>query len=244
MKVYFDNFSVENDSIELSDPVYKYWFFFSHCFVFCFGFSSLSLTPVKRRITVLCDLSRFFQFLIITDICIYLYNSLLILPSLNLFSNSLLKMDITLEKLKRYFPILPPNTITKIYRARCARLRLLMNHGIPENIRWLIEAKVWLSSESSNSFISHMPGTSTSTFAKKHRAKRLKVCHRCARCTCNATCHFLGMVSINREDKIQFIKDGLSEGSLDNLLLEMCIVQFMIYGHNSIKNMLDLVLGI
>ena len=27
------------------------------------------------------------------------------------------------------------------------------------------------------------------------------------------------MVSINREDKIQFIKDGLSKESLDNLLL-------------------------
>ena len=64
-----------------------------------------------------------------------------------------------------------------------------------------------------------MPGTGKSTFVKKHRAKRLKVCHRCARCTCNATCRSLGMVSINREDKIQFIKDGLSEGSLDNLLL-------------------------
>eukprot|EP00258_Populus_trichocarpa_P034346 XP_024450365.1 uncharacterized protein LOC112326507 [Populus trichocarpa] len=67
------------------------------------------------------------------------------------------------------------NAITKIYRARCARLRLLMNHGIPKDIRWLIEAKVRLS----------------------------------------------GMVSINREDKIQFIKDGLSKGSLDNLLLTL-----------------------
>ena len=27
------------------------------------------------------------------------------------------------------------------------------------------------------------------------------------------------MVYVNREDKIQFIKDGLSKGSLDNLLL-------------------------
>jgi hypothetical protein len=34
-----------------------------------------------------------------------------------------------------------------------------MNHGIPEDIRWLIEAKVRLSGESSNSFISYMPGT-------------------------------------------------------------------------------------
>jgi hypothetical protein len=29
------------------------------------------------------------------------------------------------------------------------------------------------------------------------------------------------MVSINHEDKIQFIKDGLSNGSLDNLLLTL-----------------------
>jgi len=92
-----------------------------------------------------------------------------------------------------------------------------MNHGIPEHIRWLIKAKVRLSGEYSNSFISHMLGTGKSTFAKKCRAKRLKVCHKCARWTCNATCRSLEMVSINREDKIQFIKDGLSKGSLDNL---------------------------
>ena len=121
-------------------------------------------------------------------------------------------MDTTLEKLKRYFPALPQNAITKIYRARCVRLQLLMNHEIPEDIRWLIEAKIRLSGESFNSFISHMPRTGKSTFTKKCRAKRLKVCHRCARWTCNATCHSLGMVSINREDKIQFIKDGLSKG--------------------------------
>jgi len=77
----------------------------------------------------------------------------------------------TLEKLKKYFPALPPNAIAKIYRARCARLSLLMNHGITEDIRWLIEAKVQLSGESSNSFISYMPRPGKSTFAKKHRAK-------------------------------------------------------------------------
>jgi len=162
----------------------------------------VSLTPVKWRITVLRDLSRFFQFLIITDICIYLCNSLLFLSSLNLFSNSHLKMDITLEKLKKYFLALPLNAIAKIYCARCARLRLLMNHGIPEDIRWLIEAKVRLSGESSNSFISYMLGTGKSSFAKKRRAKRLKVCHRCARWTCNATCRSLGMVSVNHDYKI------------------------------------------
>jgi len=113
--------------------------------VFRFGVNFVllvSLTLVKWRITVLRDFSWFFQFPIITDMCIYLCNSLLFLSSLNLFSNSHLKMDTTLEKLKNYFPALPQNAITKIYRARCARLRLLMNHGIPEDIRWLIEAKV------------------------------------------------------------------------------------------------------
>jgi len=130
-------------------------------------------------------------------------------------------MDTTLEKLKKYFPALPQNAITKIYRARCERLRLLMNHEIPEDIRWLIKAKVRLSGKSSNTFISYMPGTGKSTFAKKRRAKRLKVYHRCARWTCNAKCCSSGMVSINREDKIQFIKDGLSKESLDNLLLTL-----------------------
>jgi hypothetical protein len=96
-----------------------------------------------------------------------------------------------------------------------------MNHEIPEDIHWLIEAKVRLSCESSNSFISYMPGIGKSIFAKKPRAKRLKVCHRCARWTCNAQCCFLGIVSINCEDKIQFIKDGLSKESLDNLLLTL-----------------------
>ena len=130
-------------------------------------------------------------------------------------------MDTTLEKLKMYFPALPQNAITKLYRAKYARLRLLMNHGIPKDIRWLIETNVRLSGESFNSFISYMPGIGKSTFAKKHHAKQLKVYHRCARWTCNATCRSLGMVSVNREDKIQFIKDGLSKGSLDNLLLTL-----------------------
>jgi hypothetical protein len=66
-----------------------------------------------------------------------------------------------------------------------------------------------------------MPGTGKSIFAKKHRAKRLKVYHRCAQWTCNAKCCSLGMISVNREDKIQFIKDGLSKGSLYNLLLTL-----------------------
>jgi hypothetical protein len=40
-------------------------------------------------------------------------------------------MNTTLEKLKKYFPALPPNAIAKIYRARYARLRLLMQDYYP-----------------------------------------------------------------------------------------------------------------
>jgi hypothetical protein len=66
-----------------------------------------------------------------------------------------------------------------------------------------------------------MPRTGKSTFAKKRHAKRLKVCHRCARWTYNAQCRSLGMIFINRKDKIQFIKEDLSKESLDNLLLTL-----------------------
>jgi hypothetical protein len=53
----------------------------------------------------------------------------------SLFHFSSKKIGTTLEKLKKYFPVLPPNTIAKIYCAKCKRLRLLMNHGIYEDIR-------------------------------------------------------------------------------------------------------------
>ena len=132
-------------------------------------------------------------------------------------------MDVTLSKLQKYFPSLPQNALLKVYLARCERLRLLMRMGIPEDVRWIIEAKVRLSGEFLNSFVSYMPGHGKSSFAKKRRAKRMKVCHKCVRWTCNTKCRSLGMVSTNREDKINFIKDGMSKGSLDDLLstLEM-----------------------
>ncbi|KAF3445880.1 hypothetical protein FNV43_RR11057 [Rhamnella rubrinervis] len=102
----------------------------------------------------------------------------------------------------------------------CARLRLLMDKGMHRDI-WIIEAKVRLASESSDSFVSYMPGMGKSSYSKRRRAKRMQVCHKCARWTCNKRCRSLGMVSINREDKINFIKDGLSKESLDDILLTL-----------------------
>ncbi|KAL6518079.1 hypothetical protein OROMI_033780 [Orobanche minor] len=120
-----------------------------------------------------------------------------------------------LSNLRKYYPSLPVNIIKRIYRARLERLRMLMINGIPEDIRWLIEAQVRLSGEFLNSF-KYMPSTGRSTFAKKRRAKKLGVCYKCARWTCDTRCKSLGFVSKNREDKIAFIKDGLSKESMDH----------------------------
>ncbi|KAL6497185.1 hypothetical protein OROGR_029114 [Orobanche gracilis] len=124
-------------------------------------------------------------------------------------------MDSMLSNLRKYNPSLPVNIIKRIYRARLERLRVLMRNDIPEDIRWLIEAQVRLSGEFSNLF-KYMPGTGKSSFAKKRRAKRLSGCYKCARWTCDTRCKSVGFVSRNREDKIAFIKDGLSKESMDH----------------------------
>ncbi|KAL6567919.1 hypothetical protein OROGR_001587 [Orobanche gracilis] len=124
-------------------------------------------------------------------------------------------MDSMLSNLRKYYPSLPVNIIKRIYRARLERLRVLMRNGIPEDIRWLIEAQVRLSGEFSYSF-RYMPGTGKSSFAKKRRAKRLGGCYKCVRWTCDTRCKSVGFVSRNREDKIAFIKDGLSKESMDH----------------------------
>ena len=56
--------------------------------------------------------------------------------------------------------------------------------------------------------------------AKKRRAKWLgSECSHCVRLACkNPRCKALGMVSVNREDKIKFVKDGMSKELLDDIL--------------------------
>ena len=128
-------------------------------------------------------------------------------------------------KLHHYFPSLPQNALKNIYKARCERLRLLMINGIPADIRWLIEAKVRLACEFSDPFVSYMPGFGKSTFAKKRRAKRLGCeCSHCVRLACKKPSYkTLGMVFVNREDKIKFVKDSMRKELLDDILrsLEM-----------------------
>ena len=129
-------------------------------------------------------------------------------------------MDLQLSKIRKYYPSLPMNYLKKIYDGRCERLKVLMRNSVPEDVRWLIEAKVRLAGETSPSF-KHFPGLGKSSFAKKRRAKRVNGCHKCARWTCNTRCKSVGFTSINREDKISFIKDGLSKESLDDIRLTL-----------------------
>ena len=127
-------------------------------------------------------------------------------------------MPTVLSNLHKHFPSLPPNALRNIYKGRMTRVKVLTLMGMPADVRWLIEAKVRLSNESLDNFVSYMPGLGRSSYAKKRRAKMLRVCHKCARWTCNRQCRSLGYLSRNREDKIQFIKDGLSKESLDDIL--------------------------
>ena len=124
------------------------------------------------------------------------------------------------HKLHKHFPSLPQNALGKIYKAHCERLRLLMINGIPSDIHWSIEAKDRLAGEFSNPFVSYMLGFGKSTFAKKRRVKRLgSKCHNCVRFGCKRPdCKSLGMVFDTREDKIKFVKDGMSKESLDDIL--------------------------
>ena len=127
-------------------------------------------------------------------------------------------MEEALAKLKMKFPTLPQDLLRKIYTCRLERMKTFKRLSLPEDIRWIIEAKVRLAGEFSESIVKHMPRMGRSSYAKKRRAKRMGVCHKCARWTCDTHCKSKGMVSVNREDKIYFIKDGLSKESLDDIL--------------------------
>ncbi|KAH9773330.1 hypothetical protein KPL71_013298 [Citrus sinensis] len=127
-----------------------------------------------------------------------------------------------LAKLHKRFPSLPQNALLTIYKARSERMRLLMRNNIPADIRWLIEAKVRLAGELPPKFIAYIPGCGKGNYARKRRARRISVaCHKCARMSCDKNPCSLGMVSDNREDKIQFIRDGLNKESLDDILLSL-----------------------
>ena len=67
-----------------------------------------------------------------------------------------------------------------------------------------------------------MPGCGKESYARKRQARRISItCHKCARMRCDKKPCSLGIVSDNREDKIQFIRDGLNKEPLDDILLSL-----------------------
>ena len=67
-----------------------------------------------------------------------------------------------------------------------------------------------------------MPGCGKGNYARKRRARRISVaCHKCDRMSCDRKPCSLRMMSENREDKIQFIRDDLKKELLDDILLSL-----------------------
>ncbi|KAL6550367.1 hypothetical protein OROMI_020855 [Orobanche minor] len=125
--------------------------------------------------------------------------------------------SLELIAIEKRFPYLSKNMILKIYKTRLERMRLLMNNDIPFEIRFIIEAKVRIEGEFTATPTRFLPGLGQSTYAQKRRAKQLGVCYKCARWNCEGKCRSLGIPSINREDKIQFIKYGLNKENFDDI---------------------------
>ncbi|KAL4377040.1 hypothetical protein GQ457_02G026900 [Hibiscus cannabinus] len=124
-------------------------------------------------------------------------------------------MDAILSTLQKRLSSIPRNMILKLYKVRIERLRMLMHKGMPTDVCMLIEAKVRY--EEYLPFL-HLPGTGKSTYAMKRRSKRLgSNCRKCVRWTCSGRCRSIGMPSINRDDKIRFVKDGLSKENFENI---------------------------
>ncbi|KAL6569050.1 hypothetical protein OROGR_000775 [Orobanche gracilis] len=126
-------------------------------------------------------------------------------------------MEKALKNIEKQFPYLSKNAILRIYGARAERMRLFMLYDIPHDIRFTIEAKVRIAGESIDLPTRFLPGLGKSSYAKKRRAKKMYVCYKCARWTCDQKCRSLGIPSTNREDKIEFIKNGLSKEKLNDI---------------------------
>ena len=57
------------------------------------------------------------------------------------------KNEEALVNLKTRFPSLPKNVLVGVYKCRLERMKVLTCVGLPEDMRWLIEARVHLTGE-------------------------------------------------------------------------------------------------
>ncbi|KAL6567956.1 hypothetical protein OROGR_001624 [Orobanche gracilis] len=126
-------------------------------------------------------------------------------------------MEKALKNIEKQFPYLSKNAIFRIYGALAERMRLFILYDIPHDIRFIIEANVRIAGESFELPTRFLSGLGKSSYAKKRRAKKMYVCYKCVRWTCDKKCCSLGIPSTNREDKIEFIKNGLSKEKLNDI---------------------------
>ncbi|KAL6579219.1 hypothetical protein OROMI_009435 [Orobanche minor] len=126
-------------------------------------------------------------------------------------------MGKTFKNIENQFPYLSKKEILKIYKCRAEQMRLFMRYNIPHDIRFIIEARVRITGESSETPTRFLSGLGKRSYAKKQRANKMAICYKCARWNCDSKCQSLGIPSTNREDKIQSIKDGLNMENLDDI---------------------------
>ena len=64
--------------------------------------------------------------------------------------------------------------LKKIYSCQHERTKTFKHLGLPEDICWIIEAKICLSGEFNKSFVKHMSRMGRNSYFKKRRAKKNK----------------------------------------------------------------------
>jgi len=104
-----------------------------------------------------------------------------------------------------------------IYKYHLERSRVLTKYGLPGDMQEIIEVRLCLADELPSLFVKHLLGMGKSSYSKKHKTKKMKVCHKYTKWNCDARCKNPRFISINREDKFWCIKDRLSKESLDDV---------------------------
>jgi len=90
-------------------------------------------------------------------------------------------MEIALENLKRTYPNMPRDILRLIYKYRLERSRVLIKYGLPRDMQEIIKARVRLAGELPSSLVKYLSGMRKSSYSKKRRTKRMKVCHKCTK---------------------------------------------------------------
>ena len=97
-------------------------------------------------------------------------------------------MDEIIVRLRNIFPTLPEDMLRKIYDCRLKRMKVFTRLRLLKDVHWIIKANVRLASEIHEFFVRFMLRMGRSSYHKKRRAKRMKVCHKYLRWTFDKCC--------------------------------------------------------